>query len=181
MSTNYLDLPQGILFVILGFILLTRKKFMIKKEYDILVSSFIMIAIFSGSIDTQPPGPPYALIIFAPIALILIKMENGSYSLYNVDEKALHNTLANILKEKSIDYVEKGNSLILKSYHCKSISYKKQTRDSTTINLKNIRDLPLYEDIKQELRVGIEKIEDVVFPITGITLMALGIAIIVLM
>lgn len=172
MNTNFLYLLLGIFVTIIGFFLLTRKKFMVKNNYHILVLTIIVLAGLSKAIKTSPT--PYALIIFI-LGLALIMGGRGSYCVYNVNEKMIYSTLISILNEKGIHYMEDRNSVVLKDYNDKSISYKKQSNDSIVINLEDIIDLPFYGEIRLELRTKIKNIHDVIFPTTGVLLIVLGI------
>lgn len=173
MNTNFLYLSLGIFITVIGFILSTRKKFMVKNNYHILVLTIIILASLSKAIKTSPT--PYVLIIFI-LALALIMGGYGRYSVYNVNEKMIYSTLISILNEKGIHYMENSNSLVLRDYNEKSISYKKHSNDCIVINLEDIIDLPFYGEIRLELRTKIKNIHDVIFPTTGVLLIVLGIA-----
>ncbi|MCC5910922.1 MAG: hypothetical protein JJT76_10850 [Clostridiaceae bacterium] len=180
MDSNYFALLIAVIIVVKGCILLTRKKIIVKKEYIIIWVITLILFILARNINVYSSIPPYGLILLVPIPLVLLRTENGAHYLYNVNHKMVYVILTMLLQEKDIDYVEKGNTVVLKEFDDKEITFKKPSSDHVEISLKEIRNLPLYEEIKEELKARIKKNDEVVFPRTGVTYLIIGIAFIIL-
>lgn len=171
--TVVLALIQGSIMVLYGLILLTRKKFMVNRIYQ-SIFSFLIITMFwiAQSIEM---GRGLIIIIFNIVMIILAIMINkGKYTITNINTKILLSILTNILEEKDIVYEQEEKSIKLTGYNNELISYT-QSMNTVMINLYDIKGLPLYEEIKKELKIKVKEIDEVVFPTEGAIMLGLGV------
>ncbi len=108
------------------------------------------------------------------IIVLLIIISRGKFTLTNVTAEMVSTLLIQILEERSISYEERENYIYLKNYEDKCIYYK-QSFNSVEINLRNIRTLSFFKEIKKELRLRIKRIESTVFPTIGVIFIVLGV------
>lgn len=177
---------MGIIIILYGIILLRRGRFMMSGIYSNIIP--LVIGTTSPIIKWAEIGEvdPFIFII-TTTTLLGILINRGRYTIYNVNDKMVSDILINILEEKGISYEEKKESydkkeniLILEDYDNKYISYK-QSFDSVSIDLKDIKILPFYEDVKDELKIRIREIDSKLFPTTGVIMIGLGIIFIIIM
>lgn len=164
---------QGCIFILYGLVLLTRKKFMMNSVYVSIVSFFI-IAMFwiTQSIEM---GRGLTILFFSVVMIILgIMINTGKYSITNISTEILLSILTDILEEKGIVYEQEEKSIKLTGYNDKLICYT-QSMNTVRINLKDIKGLPLYEEIIKELKIKTKETNEVVFPTEGALMFGLGI------
>lgn len=162
----------AVIIILYGFILLTRKKFMVRRTYDRLF--ILYLAILNPTISLIEMG--YGLQLFISISLVTVLMiiiGRGRYIITNVNAQMVSSILVDILKERNLSYDEKKNTVILKNYDNKRIIYI-QTLNSVEVNLKNVRNLPIYEEIKTKLKSRIKEVNVTVFPFLGLFYIGLG-------
>lgn len=184
----------GILIIIYGLIVLTGRKFMIKREYDSIFTIFIIILfniiryieyvlssgrsnnIISILLDLRYIGwgEMFYLLFIAFLFIVAVMINMGRYTLTNVNSQMVLDTLTEILKEKEISYEEEVSSVILRDFDNKIISYK-QSFNSVEVDLREIRKTSFYKELKKELGCRIKKIKVRVFPTTGLFLIGLGV------
>ncbi|SNS85431.1 hypothetical protein SAMN05446037_102424 [Anaerovirgula multivorans] len=166
----------GAIFILIGLILLTRKKFMVSKMYDASLITLIWISgIRFRAIDSMSY---YHYIISIGMIIFFWVTFRGKYTLYNVNKEMVSAALTSILKEKNIAYKKIDDSFVLEDNDNKSISYN-QSLNTVEIDLKHIKNLPFYEEIKQGLINKIKEIDKRLFPFIGIGHVLFGIVVIV--
>ncbi len=170
----------GVLLILYGLILLTRKKFMVRREYDGVFVFFIATLHPTISLIEMGYGLQVLFICILPVTVIIILLARGRFTITNVNEQMVSSILTDILIEKNISYEKEKNSVVLKDYDNKRITYP-QTLNSVELNLKDIRNLSIYEDVKIELRSRIKEVKSTVFPSTGVFFLGLGIIIMVVL
>ncbi|ABR48032.1 hypothetical protein Amet_1866 [Alkaliphilus metalliredigens QYMF] len=139
----------GTLFILQGLILLTRRKFMVRREYDGVFYAFI--TILSPIILLNKMGYETRLIFIGilPFIVFVIIVTRGRYTIYNVNTQMVSSALTDILEAKGMSYEEEKSSVILKDYDNKRISYT-QSLNSVEVNLKDARKLLFYEELRTE-------------------------------
>jgi len=164
---------QGIIIILYGLVLSTRKKFIINRVYESIFSFFIITMLaFTRFIEM---GQGLIILFFTIVMIILAIMINtGKYTITNTNSKILVSILSNILEEKGITYEEEEKAIKLTGDNNKLITYI-QSMNTLRINLKDIKGLPLYGEIIKELKIKIKESNEVVFPTEGILMLVLGI------
>ncbi|NBI05867.1 hypothetical protein [Senegalia massiliensis] len=162
----------GILLILCGIILITRKKFIVNKEYiNIFMLIFPMLQIRKMDIEFNFI---FFIIYFVvlPALWIVIMIGRGIYVITNTNDQMVVDTLMDILDENGILYEEKKDKIFLKEYD-KDISYS-ESLNTVDINLQSIRDLSFYKEFKIELMSRIKDIDLTVFPSSGVFLIISG-------
>ncbi|MCC5910025.1 MAG: hypothetical protein JJT76_06260 [Clostridiaceae bacterium] len=170
---NTLDIILGVLIVLFGLVILTRRKFMVKRGF---INTFIFFMIILNRIIgmfQRGYGFSYLFIVLLPLLALVIIISKGRYLLTNVNKEIVSSTLIDILEEKNISYEEDKNAVILADYDNKRISYN-QSLNIVEINLKDVINLPFYKELKAELRSRIKAIHFKIFPTLEIFLIVLG-------
>lgn len=164
---------SGVLVILYGLILLTRRKFMVKRGYLNIFIFFMSTLNPTIKLMEMGYGFPLLFIGILLIFALVIIISRGRYTLTNINEKMVSSTLIDILEEKNLSYEEDKNTVILEDYDSKQISYR-QSLNSVEINLTEILTLPFYKELKVELRTRIKAINLTVFPTLGCSLIILG-------
>lgn len=162
----------GILLILCGIILITRKKFIVNKEYiNIFMLIFPMLQIRKMDIEFNFI---FFIIYFVvlPALWIVIMIGRGIYVITNTNDQMVVDTLMDMLDENGILYEEKKDKIFLKEYD-KDISYS-ESLNTVDINLQSIRDLSFYKEFKIELMSRIKDIDLTVFPSSGVFLIISG-------
>lgn len=162
----------GILLILCGIILITRKKFIVNKEYiNIFMLIFPMLQIRKMDIEFNFI---FFIIYFVvlPGLCIVIMISRGIYVITNTTDQMVVDTLMDMLDENGILYEEKKDKIFLKEYY-KDISYS-ESLNTVDINLQSIRDLSFYKEFKIELMSRIKDIDLNVFPSSGVFLIISG-------
>ena len=150
-----------IMFTLYGFLVLIKRRFMISSMVNSLTTMLIALAPLFPLVDyLKPLG---IILIYSSFILLIFLLQKGSYIIYGVNRKVVTGILINFLNEKKIPYEEKNNSLNLIKYN-KSINYN-NSFDCVSINLREIRKLPIYEEIKSKVKLEIEYVELKLFPV----------------
>lgn len=186
---------MGALVIIYGLIILTGRKFMIKGEHNSIFTIFIIIlfnviryfeyflssgmsnsivSILFNDIRYIEWGQILSLLFITFLFILAVMINMGRYTLTNVKSQMVLDTLTEILKEKGISYEEEEDSVILRDFDNKRISYI-QSLNSVELSLRDIRKTSLYKELKKELGCRIKKIKVRVFPATGLFLIGLGV------
>ncbi|AOY76798.1 hypothetical protein [Clostridium formicaceticum] len=163
----------GVLIILYGLILLTRKKFMIRRECDGIFIFFFTMLNPAIQIIEMGYGIKYLIILILSVSALVIFIARGRYTLTNVNAEMVLSALTDILNEKNISYGEENNTVILKDYDSRRITYT-QSLSSVEVSLKNIRNLSIYEEVKTELKSRIKQIDLTVFPSSGLFYIVLG-------
>ena len=150
-----------IIFILYGFWVLIKKRFMVSSVVSNFINMLITLTPFVTLVDyLKPIG---VILIYSSFILLTFLLQKGSYIIYGVNRELVTDILTNFLKEKKISYEEKNNSIKLVKYD-KSIDYT-NSFDCVSVNLRDIRKLPIFEEIKSKLRLEIEDIELKLFPV----------------
>ncbi|SET79045.1 hypothetical protein SAMN05660297_03511 [Natronincola peptidivorans] len=171
----------GVIFVIGGLLLLSRKKFMVSR----LWSTFFFLLIWGSFIKTIGLSSfltsDYIMLIIVIILSLAfgVMMSRDKYFFYNVNNEMLISTLIRILEERNIVYRRVQDAFVLKDNGNKTITYK-QSLNTVEINLKDIKQLPFHQEIKEDLRAKIKEINTKLFPSMGVFSMIVGIVIIMM-
>lgn len=161
-----------------GIVILTRKKFMLKRIYE---SIFIfLIGMSKPLIDLSSQGYSlqYFFIVILPLALLYYLIIKDRYILININYEMVLEALTGILKDYDISYEENKNTLLLKDYMGKKITFN-QSLNTVDISFKGISDLSFYKSIKSQLKVRINKMEEKVFPYAGILYTSIGVVMLI--
>lgn len=165
-----------IIFTLYGFVVLIKRRFMISSMVSSLLNMLISLApIFSLRDHLKPLG---IIIIYGSFVLLILLLQKGTYIIYGVNREVVINILRDFLDAKGISYEEKDHSLKLIK-HNKSIDYNKSF-DCVSINLRDIRKMPIYEEIKSKLKLEIEDVELKLFPIMASINIVGGIGLLIL-
>lgn len=149
---------------------------MVSKMYDASLITFIWISgIRFRTIDSMFS---YQSIIIIGMIIFFWVTFTGKYTLYNVNKEMVSTALTRILKEKNIAYKKIDDSFVLKDNDNKVIFYN-QFLNTVEINLKHIKNLPFYEEIKQGLINKTKEIDKRLFSFIGIGHVLFGIVVIV--
>lgn len=171
----------GVFYIVIGLVLIIRKKIVVKKEHRNIFFLCIILAPFIIN-STELVFYEKNLIIFiifinilviVPLTIFGINTGRNTYEIINVNTQSVVLAITNILKEKNIPYEEKDKAILLKDYDDKSIGYKKAL-DTVSIDFKSIKELSFYEEIKEELISKIKGIKIRVFPTSGFLFIVFG-------
>ncbi|ABR47993.1 hypothetical protein Amet_1823 [Alkaliphilus metalliredigens QYMF] len=168
----------GALFILQGLILLTRRKFMVRREYDRVLHAFFIILGPILLLNKMGHETRLLFIGVLPFIVFVIIVTRGRYTIYNVNTQMVSSALTDILEAKGMSYEEEKSFIIFKDYDNKRISYT-QSLNSVEINLRDARKLRFYEELRTELRSGIKDINLTVFPATGLFFIVIGAILIV--
>ena len=90
----------GTLIILYGFILLTRKKFMVNREFEGILVFFISTLKVTIEYIERGYILSFIFIIALPVCVLVIMITRGKYTLTNVNSHNVSTTLTEILKEK---------------------------------------------------------------------------------
>lgn len=161
------------LIIVYGLIILTREKFMVRREYVGIFMLFIMLLTPGIRMFERGNWILFIIVFVIPFSSFLILMNRDRYILFNVNNQIVFSILIDILKEKNITFEREKNSIILKNYDNRRIEYS-QSLNSVEVNFRGVRKLIISEEIKEELRSRIRKIKVKVFPLAGLFLITIG-------
>ncbi|MCW3489778.1 hypothetical protein [Dethiobacter alkaliphilus] len=164
--------------VLLGLILFSGRRFVMNKEYELLL--LMLVTLMPIIISSMADG--FWGVIVPPILIYFIgvRVVKGRYTIYNVSAEMLETTLTAVLGENNIPYEQRKNAIVLKKDKNKSIRYT-PSLNTVEINQSEIAGLPENRAIKEEVITRIRKMETRVFPSAGVFLVLLGIAFVFVM
>lgn len=173
----------GILSIIQGCILMTRKKLVIKGEHQniyaslIFIAPFIQIAIETIFYDQTSIIPIIliSIVILLPFLIFSFNRERNTYYIENSSIQMVIPIITSILNEKDISYEEREKAIFLKGYDS-SIYYKKSL-DTIRLDFKDIQNISLQEEIIEELKRSIKENKSKIFPFSGFLFIGLGVLI----
>ncbi|MBS4539574.1 hypothetical protein GOQ27_13955 [Clostridium sp. D2Q-11] len=172
----------GIILIIHGIVLLTRRKFIEKGEFGYIFVMFISMTPLIMDTFEMEYGKYHLLgllIVITPVWIMLIVLNRENYTIRNIKGEMVKSILIDILNEKDISYEEEKNKLILKNYKNKTI-YCRGSFNSVDIKFREIRDLPFYKELKKELKIKIKRINQKTFPLSGLLHIFVGIVFIII-
>lgn len=91
---------SGVLVILYGLILLTRRKFMVKRGYLNIFIFFMSTLNPTIKLMEMGYGFPLLFIGILLIFALVIIISRGRYTLTNINEKMVSSTLIDILEEK---------------------------------------------------------------------------------
>lgn len=165
--------------IVYGIVILTRKKIMVKRMYESILLFVFIMSRPSLELSSQGYSLQFFFIVVLPLALLYYLILKDRYTFININNEMVSDALTEILKDLEISYEESKNTLMLKEFMGKKITFT-QSLNSVEINFREINDLSFYKHLKTELKVRINKMERKVFPSTGIFYTALGVVMLVL-
>lgn len=157
---------------IFSLILLSRVKIMFDPKYvQILIFIFVVYTPILNLIEGYKLGYTgissiiILSIVFLVIFIVGYKRNKHIYSIHNVKQNDVVNIIKEYLEIKNIKYEVVDKEIHLPEL-CKTILVK----GSIEINLdcREIKDMDFYNDLVNEVKVGIKSIKKRYFPIEGI-------------
>lgn len=149
-----ISIGVAITFILWGLILTIKRKVMISEIIFSLLNFGFTTFVF---LHLQNRIIPIGVAIISMIIVIFnILIHKGRYIIFGVNSNSILFILKDILKEENMSYEEKEYFVQLTDYNDKCIFYN-QSFDSVSIDLNEIRNLPLYETIIKELKKEFQK------------------------
>ncbi|MBS4537095.1 hypothetical protein GOQ27_01395 [Clostridium sp. D2Q-11] len=168
----------ALLMILFGLIIMTRKKFMMRSEkIKVIVALMPLLAPSINFIEDVYIG--IILVVIIPMMAIAIMVGRNKYFIVNINNEMISSLLMDILKEKNISYEERKKKLILTDYDNRTISYT-QSLNTVELNLKEVKHLYFYKELKEELKYRIENINTSIFPSFGVFMIGLGLLFLVI-
>lgn len=168
-----LGIIDGLILILLGCLFLGRKKCIYRQSYD---TNFVILMLFGNSATVSDLGNQ-GLLIVAAVSLITILFSGffskGIYSIVNIKNKTTIFILKNILDEKEIAYEEIYDSIELTDYDNKKIDFV-ESLNHVRINFRDIRKLPIYNEIKDDFIIRVKLDSTTTFPATGVSMLIIG-------
>lgn len=168
-----LGIIDGLILILLGCLFLGRKKCIYRQSYD---TNFVILMLFGNSATVSDLGNQ-GLLIVAAVSLITILFSGffskGIYSIVNIKNKTTIFILKNILDEKEIAYEEIYDSIELTDYDNKKIDFV-ESLNHIRINFRDIRKLPIYNEIKDDFIIRVKLDSTTTFPATGVSMLIIG-------
>lgn len=166
----------AVLIILWGLLLLTKRKIMVRRVYEVIFVLLIVISFTAKLIDRGYNNGLQSLFLWFFIVFVLIIIINKEqYTIYNVTIEMVESTLINILEEKGLDFTKMNYNLVLTDYDSKQIYYDPSLNNTVEVNFKDIKKLSIYTELKQELERRIKDIELQVFPSRGIISIVIGV------
>lgn len=168
-----LGVIDGIILILLGCLFLGQKKIIFRQNFDITL--FILI-LFGNHVIVFNLENQWLLIV-AAVTLITILFSNffskGIYSIVNIKNETTISILKNILDEQEIAYEEIYDSIELTDYDNKKIDFV-ESLNHVRINFRDIRKLPIYNEIKDDFIIRVKLDSTTTFPATGVSMLIIG-------
>jgi len=112
-------------------------------------------------------------IVFLPMALLATTIHKGRFTLVNVTNPMVMETVTAILEEKDIAHLIEDEQVVLGGQERLIISFQ-QSMNSVELNLREIGKLPIYKELLEELKIRLREKKSVGFPSTGVFLIVGG-------
>lgn len=168
-----LGIVDGLILILLGCLFLGRKRIIFRQNFDITL--FILI-LFGNHVIVFNLENQWLLIV-AAVTLITILFSSffskGIYSIVNIKNETTTSILENILDEKEIAYEEIYDSIELTDYDNKKIDFV-ESLNHVRINLRDIRKLSIYKEIKDNFIIKVKLDSTTTFPTTGVSMLIIG-------
>jgi len=158
----------GAILILIGIIFSLRRIYIIRREY---ITIFIMfIPALSPILNNRLS---FFWIVFLPMALLATTIHKGRFTLVNVTNPMVMETVTAILEEKDIAHLIEDEQVVLGGQERLIISFQ-QSMNSVELNLREIGKLPIYKELLEELKIRLREKKSVGFPSTGVFLIVGG-------
>lgn len=168
-----LGIIDGLILILLGCLFLGRKKCIYRQSYDTIFVILILVGNSANVYNFVNQG----LLIVTTVSLIAISFSaffsKGIYSIVNIKNETTISILKNILDEKEIAYEEIYDSIELTDYDNKKIDFV-ESLNHVRINFRDIRKLPIYNEIKDNFIIKVKLDSTTTFPATGVSMLIIG-------